>query len=384
VPALRRSQNATTVTSGIIGALPGGLLLFMRKPLLFLPGPMQVPDHIRAAGDRPLFSHRSRPMLELLEKLEAGCRPLFGTEGDVLFLAASGTGAMESAIVNLTSPGDEILVVIGGTFSERWKHIADGYGLTVRVADVDWRHGAVLADVQRAFEEWPKAQVVFITWSESSTGVLIDLDQIGRFVRSQGKVLVVDAVSGLAVSPMTMDAWNVDAVVVGSQKGLMLPPGLGVVGIGPRAWEKRAKSTTPRFYWDWAKYKGAVPFTPALSLLFQLEAALDYIHREGKEKIFARRAEVAERIRSLVRKSGMEIYATRPGNGITGVLPPAGFDIEGLIRRLDRDFGIQIGEGQGRIKSTTFRIGHVGYLTDADIDYFTECFERCLRESPRP
>lgn len=355
----------------------------MRKPLLLLPGPMQVPEHIRSAADRPMFSHRSRPMLDLLAKLEAGCRPLFGTASDVLFLAASGTGAMESAIANLTSPGEEILVVIGGTFSDRWKQIADAYNLTVRVAEVDWRSGATVSDVQRALEQWPKVQVVFITWSESSTGVLIELDEIGKLVRSQGKFLVADAVSGLAVSPMAMDSWNVDAVVVGSQKGLMLPPGLGVVAVGPRAWEKRAKSTTPRFYWDWGKYKAAVPFTPALTLLFQLDAALEYIHSEGKEKIFARRAEVAERIRRLVRKSGMEVYALKPGNGITGVIPPSGFDIEGLIRRLDKDFGIQIGEGQGRIKSTTFRIGHVGYLTDAELDYFTECFEKCLRESPR-
>lgn len=340
---------------------------------------MQVPDHIRAAGDRPLFSHRSQPMLSLLQKLEAGCRPLFGTQSDVVFLAASGTGAMESAIVNLTSPGEEILVVIGGTFSERWKQIAEGYGLTVRVAEVDWRNGATLEDIARALDLWPKVGVVFITWSESSTGVLIELDKIGKLVRSQGKILVADAVSGLAVSPMQMDSWNVDAVVVGSQKGLMLPPGLGVVAIGPRAWERREASRTPRFYWDWAKYKGAVPFTPALSLLFQLEAALDYIHSEGKEKIFARRAQVADRIRGLVRKSGMEIYATRPGNGITGVIPPAGFDIEGLIRRLDSEFGIQIGEGQGSIKKSTFRIGHVGHLTDEEIDYFTDSFETCLR-----
>jgi aspartate aminotransferase-like enzyme len=343
---------------------------------------MQVPDHIRSAGDRPMYSHRSRAMLDLLAKLEAGCRPLFGTSSDVLFLAASGTGAMESAIVNLTSPGDEILVVIGGTFSDRWKQIAEAYGLTVRVADVDWRTGATVADVQRALEQWPKVEVVFITWSESSTGVLIELDEIGKLVRSRGKFLVADAVSGLAVSPMAMDAWNVDAVVVGSQKGLMLPPGLGVVAVGPRAWEKRAKSTTPRFYWDWGKYKAAVPFTPALTLLFQLDAALEYIHGEGKEKIFARRAAVAERVRRLVRRSGMEVYALKPGNGITGVIPPSGFDIEGLRRRLDEDFGIQIGEGQGRIKTSTFRIGHVGYLSDAELDYFTESFETCLRESP--
>ena len=355
----------------------------IRKPLLLLPGPMQVPDHIRSAGDRPLFSHRSRPMLDLLARLETGCRPLFGTNSDILFLAASGTGAMESAIANLTSPGDEILVVVGGTFSERWKQIAEGYGLTVRVAEVDWRYGATPDDVKTALDRWPEARVVFITWSESSTGVLIDLEEIGKLVRSQNKILVADAVSGLAVSPMAMDAWNVDAVVVGSQKGLMLPPGLGVVAVGPRAWEKQKASRTPRFYWDWTKYKQAVPFTPALSLLFQLDASLDYIHSDGKEKIFARRAAVAERIRGLVRGSGMEVYARRPGNGITGVIPPSGFDIESLHRRLNTEFGIQIGEGLGKIKNSIFRIGHVGHLTDEELDYFTECFEVCLREYAR-
>lgn len=351
----------------------------MRKPVLFLPGPMQVPDRIRAAGDRPLFSHRSKPMLELLDKLEAGCRPLFGTSSDVLFLAASGTGSMESAIVNLTSPGDEIIVVVGGTFSERWKSIATGYGLTVRVVEVDWRRGASLSDVQKGLEQWPNAQVVFITWSESATGVLIDLEEIGKLVRSQNKILVADAVSGLAVSPMQMDDWNVDAVVVGSQKGLMLPPGLALVAVGPRAWAKRETATTPRFYWDWLKYKKNVPFTPALSILFQLDAALEFIHAEGKEKIFARRAQVADYIRNLVKKVGMEVYALKPGNGITGVIPPAGFDIEGLTRRMNDEFGIQIGDGQGRIKSTTFRIGHVGHLTDEEIDYFTKSFEKCLQ-----
>jgi aspartate aminotransferase-like enzyme len=339
---------------------------------------MQVPDFVGAAAARPLFSHRSQQMLDLLAALEAGCRPLFGTSGDVLFLASSGTGAMESAIVNLTSPGDEVIVVAGGTFSERWGHIANAYGLKVRTAEVDWRMGATTMDVQNALDRWPDAEVIFITWSESSTGVLIPLDEIGKLVRSRNKILAADAVSGLAVSRMLMDDWNVDAVVGGSQKGLMLPPGLGVVAIGPRAWDKRERSRTPRFYWDWPKYRAAVPFTPALSILFQLQASLDYIHDQGQERIFARRLQVAERIRGLVRKSGMEVYAKRPGNGITAVIPPDGFDIDGLIRRLERDFGIQIGEGQGSIRKTTFRIGHVGHLTDEELEYFAESFQQCL------
>jgi aspartate aminotransferase-like enzyme len=350
----------------------------MRKPLLFLPGPMQVPDQVRAAGDRPLFNHRSPQMLELLSKLEAGCRPLFGTKGDVVFLASSGTGTMESAVVNLTSPGDEVIVVVGGTFSTRWADIAKAYGLTVHTVEVDWRRGATLAEVESALRQWPNAQTVFHTWSESSTGVLNDMGETGKVVRSQNKYYVVDAVSGLAVSPMSMDDWNIDTVVVGSQKGLMVSPGLGVVAIGPRAWEKSERAKSPRFYFDWKKLKGNVPFTPALSLLFELDGSLDFIHSQGLDKLFARRAQVADRIRGLVGRSGMEIYALKPGNGITGVIPPAGFDIAALRRRLEGDFGIQIAGGLGKIKDSIFRIGHVGHVTDEEIDYFIQSFERCL------
>jgi len=350
----------------------------MRKPLLFLPGPMQVPEQVRAAGDRPLFNHRSPQMAELQSRLETGCRPLFGTKGDVIFLASSGTGAMESAIVNLNSPGDEIIVVVGGTFAMRWADIAKAFGVTAHIAEVDWRRGATLAEVDAALKQWPNARVIFHTWSESSTGVLNDLSEIGKLVRSQNKIFVADAISGLAVSPMSMDAWNVDVVVAGSQKGLMVSPGLGVVAIGPRAWEKMEGSKAPRFYFDWRKLKATVPFTPALSLLLELDGALDIIHAQGVDRIFARRAQVADRIRDLVRRSGMEVYALKPGNGITGVIAPKGFDIAALRRRLENDFGIQIAGGLGKVKDTTFRIGHVGHLTDEEVDYFIQSFERCL------
>jgi aspartate aminotransferase-like enzyme len=285
---------------------------------------------------------------------------------------------MESAVVNLTSPGEEIIVVVGGSFAGRWTDIAKAYGLTPHTVDVDWRRGASTAEVEGALKQWPNARVIFHTWSESSTGVLNDMAEIGRLVRSQNKILVADAVSGLAVSPMSMDDWSIDAVVVGSQKGLMVSPGLGVVAIGDRAWKKSEQSTTPRFYFDWKKLKGPVPFTPALSLLFELDGALDLIHAQGMDKIFARRAQVADRIRDLVRRSGMEVYALKPGNGITGVIPPNGFDMAALRRRLESDFGIQIAGGLGKIKDMMFRIGHVGHVTDEEVDYFIQSFERCL------
>jgi aspartate aminotransferase-like enzyme len=352
----------------------------MIKPLLFLPGPMQVPDHIRSAADKPLFNHRSPRMLELLSKLEGGVRPLLGAKGgDVVFLASSGTGAMESAIANLTSPGDEIIVLVGGTFSARWAEIASAFGLNVHSVDVDWRSGASVEDVKNALEQWPAAEVIFHTFSESSTGVLNDPGEIGNLIRSRNKFYVVDAVSGLAVSPMQMDEWCVDTIIAGSQKGLMLPAGLSLVAVGPRAWEKYARSTSPRFYWDWKKYKRDVPFTPALSILFQLESSLDYIHGLGLEQLFARRAHVADRVRSSVNRSGLELYARKPGNGITAVINPPGFDSAAVIRRLENDFGIQIAGGLGKLKESTFRIGHVGHVTDEQLDYFIQSFERCAR-----
>jgi aspartate aminotransferase-like enzyme len=318
-------------------------------------------------------------MFDLLASLETRSRPLFGTSADVVFLASSGSGAMESAIVNLTSPGDEIIVVHGGVFAQRWVHIAQAFGLTVRVVEPDWRTGVSYLQAKDALDRWPQAKVMFLTWSESSTGVLVALDEIGRYVRSRNKVLVVDAVSGLAVSPMHMDDWCIDAVVVGSQKGLLLPPGLAVVAINSRAWEQARQSSMPRFYWDWKKYRASAPFTPATSLLFQLDAALDFIHSNSLDRIFARRAEVAGSIRNLVTSFGMEVYALNPGNGITAVIPPEGFDSDGLIRRLESEFQIQIAEGLGAIQKTTFRIGHVGHVTDEELDYFMQSFKACLK-----
>jgi aspartate aminotransferase-like enzyme len=189
---------------------------------------------------------------------------------------------------------------------------------------------------------------------------------------------VVDAVSGLAVSPLEMDEWNIDAIVVGSQKGLMLPPGLGAVAIGPRAWQKSEQSRTPRFYWAWSRYKNAIPFTPPTTMFLQLQASLKYMQSEGLDRIFVRRATIAQTIRDLVRRSGMEVYALNPGNGITGVIPPADFDIAGFERRLEIDFGIQIGEGLGPLKGKIFRIGHVGHLTDEEVTYFIQSFGKCL------
>jgi len=197
--------------------------------------------------------------VELLSRLQTGCKPLFGTKGDIIFLASSGSGAMESAVVNLTSPGDEIIVVVGGTFAMRWSDIARAYGVTARIVEVDWRRGATVAEVDQAMKQWPDAQVVFHTWSESSTGVLNDMAEIGKLVRLQNKLFVADAISGLAVSPMSMDEWHIDVVVAGSQKGLMVAPGLGVMAIGPRAWEKVEHTTSPRFYFDWKKLRSTVP-----------------------------------------------------------------------------------------------------------------------------
>ena len=353
----------------------------MERLLLMLPGPMQVPDAVAEAARKPLFFHRSPRFMEFQDALRSRIRPLFGTDSaEVVFLSACGTGAMESAVVNLTSPGQEVLVMVGGVFAERWTAIAEAFRLTVHPCEVDWRSGATVDDVTRAMDQWPEAGIVFLTWSESSTGVLIDLKPIGAIVRERGKFLVADAVSGLAVSPLEMDRWNVDTVVSGSQKGLMMPPGLGVVAIGPRAMARSRSSTSPRLTWDWAPYLDRVPVTPPLSLMHQLNAALDVMDSFGPGGVYGRRREVAQTIRGLVTGLGLEVYALRPGDGITAVMAPDGMDIARFRSRLEDEFSILIAGGQGRLNGEVFRIGHVGHLTDEELEYFCESFEKAFNE----
>ena len=354
----------------------------MERLLLLLPGPMQIPDEVAEAARRPLFFHRSQKFLDFQERLRTRMRPLLGTSSsEILFLSGPGTAAMESAVVNMTSPGEEILVVAGGVFAERWAKIGRAFGLNVRVSEVDWRLGATPDDVRAAMDRWPGARVVFVTWSESSTGVLIELDEIGRAVRERGKWLVADAVSGLAVSPLRMDDWNIDVVVAGSQKGLMLPPGLAVVAVGARTWEKVSGAASPRFSLDWEPFRRRVPSTPALSLMHQLDAALDLIDAMGPGGVYQRRRAVADRIRALVTDCGLEIYAKRPGNGITAVLAPEGVSADQFRKRLEEDYSILIAGGQGRLEGKILRIGHVGHLTDPEVDYFSDSFRKTLRAS---
>jgi aspartate aminotransferase-like enzyme len=346
-----------------------------------LPGPMQVPDEVARAAMEPLFFHRSPRFIQFQDTLRSRMRPLFGTAAaDIVFLSACGTGAMESSVVNLTSPGNEVIVMVGGAFAQRWTAIGEAFGLKVHTSEVDWREGATASDVESAMDRWPRAEVIFTTWSESSTGVLIDLEPIGASVRSRGKYLVVDAVSALGVSPMEMDAWNLDTVISGSQKGLMMPPGLGVVAIGDRALARSLTSTSPRLTWDWAPYlePGKVPVTPPLSLMHQLGAALNVMDSFGPGGIYVRRHDVAQRIRDLIVRLGLRIYAHRPGDGITAVLAPEGMDIGKFRSRLEDEYSILITGAQGRLNGEVFRIGHVGHLTDKELDYFCESFEKAF------
>jgi aspartate aminotransferase-like enzyme len=229
-------------------------------------------------------------------------------------------------------------------------------------------------------DRWPGARVVFLTWSESSTGVLVELPEIGRAVRDAGRWLVADAVSGLAVSPLRMDDWEIDVVVAGSQKGLMLPPGLGLVAVGERAWEKSAGAGSPRFSLDWASHRDGVPSTPALSLMQQLDAALDLMDAMGPGGVFMRREVVANRIRALVRGAGLELYAKRPGNGVTSLVAPPGMDAGRFREILEEDYSILIEGGLGRLEGRILRIGHPGHVTDEELDYFSRSFISALRK----
>jgi aspartate aminotransferase-like enzyme len=280
-------------------------------------------------------------------------------------------------MVNLTSPGTGIIVMVGGAFARRWSSIGKAFGLAVHEYDVDWRQGPGLDDVVQAMDRWPDAEVVFLTWSESSTGVTVDLEEIGRLIRARGRYLAVDAVSGLGVSPFEMDRWSVDAVVASSQKGLMMPAGLGVVAVNERALDRSRDSRSPRFTWDWIPYLERVPVTPPLGLMNQLAAALNLIERQGLDAVYQRRERVARAVRERVGDWGFGVFARNPGNGITAANTPPEMDVESFRRRLEQDFGIVVAEGQ--IPDTPgFRIGHVGHLTDDELAYFLESVPRAL------
>lgn len=342
------------------------------KTRLFTPGPVEVPARILAALARPAMHHRTAAFRAILVEATRGMTELFGTEGTVVTLAASGSGALEAAVVNLVEPRTRPLVVEAGKFGERWAKILKAYGVEVDVLSFDWGRVADPAVVAARLAEKP-APVVFFTHSETSTGVLHDAEAIAAIARKAGALTVVDTVTSLGVHDVRMDAMGFDVAVSGSQKGMMLPPGLGFVALGPRALAALDSGPRlPRFYLDLRKAAataadGETPFTTPTALVIGLVEALAMMREEGREAMIARHAVNAAATRAAATAMGLVLGAERPSNAVTAIKSPAGIVSGTIVKAMRERHGMVIANGQDRLKDVSFRIGHMGAYDQADI-----------------
>jgi aspartate aminotransferase-like enzyme len=351
------------------------------------PGPTPVPPEVLAAGAREVLHHRGPDfralMRRTLERLQLVCR----TKNDMLLFTASGSGAFESAVVNLLSPGERVLAVSAGEFGQRWAALASAYGADVHELRYAWGETPRAEDVRTRLGE-SGAEVVFLVHSETSTGVVADVESLAHAARNAGALTVVDAVSSLGAVPLETDAWGLDVVVSGSQKALMTPPGLSLVAVSSAAWERSARSSASRFYFDWARMRtslegGTTPFTPAVSLVAALDVALERLVAEGLDAAFARHAALGRACREGIKAMGLELFSPDEERSavVTAILTPEDVDARELVLALRDRFGITVAGGHGELAPRMFRIGHIGYYDIFDITTALAAVELLLVES---
>ncbi|MDR1088571.1 MAG: alanine--glyoxylate aminotransferase family protein [Coriobacteriales bacterium] len=361
----------------------------MQKKYLMTPGPTPVPPEVLLTQARPMIHHRTPEFNAVVRNCVEGLKYVFQTEqSDVLLFCSSGTGAMESSLANCFCAGDEVLVCHNGKFGERMVQIAVVYGLAVTVLEYGWQEVVDPADIAAHLAAHPATRGVVVTQSETSSGVLNDVEAVGRIVKDYADcVLIVDSITGIGAVECRTDAWGLDVVMTGSQKGLMLPPGLAAVTVSPKAWRAYERSTLPKFYFDWKKYlknleKDTTPFTPAVSLMIGLDRSLKMMREEGLDGIIARHARLAEATRQGVEALGLELFAPVEGRGnaVTPVWVPDGIDGKELVRILKNRHGVTIAGGQDEYAGRIIRIGHLGYFGDFDITTTLVALEMTLSE----
>jgi aspartate aminotransferase-like enzyme len=344
------------------------------EPNLRIPGPTALPPSVREAGGRQMVNHRGEEFKALLLRVTAGMKPFFGTEHDVIMLTCAGTGALEAAVVNTLSPGDEVLAVTMGSFGERFAKIADVYGATVTRLDVEWGQAPAPAAVRAAAAEISGLKAVLLTHNETSTGVTSDIPALAAAVRDAAPdaLILVDAISALGAVPFAMDAWGLDLVVTGSQKAWMAAPGMAMAAVGPRAWAAAETATMPRFYLDLKRHKdtaaaGETPWTPAVAVMYQVDEGLRLMQAEG-DGVFARHAAAQAMTRAGLRALGFELLAADEvaSKTVTAAWIPNGLDWKAFNGTLKRH-GLVLAGGQGKLTGRIFRRGHLGSVTTDDI-----------------
>jgi len=341
------------------------------KHYLLAPGPTPVPPVVLQAMAQPMIHHRTPEYEALFAEVRRDLRTLFQGKNEVLMFAASGTGAMEGAVVNTLSPGDRAIVVQGGKFGERWAEICQAYGVRVLAVTVPYGKSVEPEMVAEALRQAPGTKVVFATHSETSTGAVHDIQALAAILRRTDALLVVDAITSLGVMDLPMDSWGVDIVVSGSQKALMLPPGLAFAALSDKAWARVPEARLPKFYFNFAKERKAIAgnqsaYTPAVSLVVGLRESLRLILAEGLPNVFARHDRLARATRAGVRALGLALFADHPGAACTAVKAPDGIGGDAIVKGL-RKRGITIAGGQGSMKGTMFRIAHMGHIDDFDV-----------------
>ncbi len=354
------------------------------KKRLFTPGPTPVPESVMLKMAEPIIHHRNPEFIEMFARVNKNLQYLFQTEQPVLTLTSSGSGGMEATFVSLFSPGDTIISVNGGKFGERWVKMPQSFGLNVVEIKNQWGKAPSAEEILAALSAHPEAKAVYLTYSETSTGTATDVQGLSRLIREHSKALVcVDAITAVGAHELRFDAWGIDVCVTGSQKGLMIPPGLAFVAVSKRAVDIMGASTLPKFYFDLRKAlkayeKGDTPWTPAVSLIVGVDAALEMIRAEGIENVWARHKRLSNALRAGISATGLRLFSDSPSYAVTPVWLPDGVEWKAFNKTLKADNGITIAGGQDEYAGKIFRISHLGYYDDLDMITVMAAIERTL------
>lgn len=357
----------------------------MEEKLLMTPGPTNVPQRVLNKMAEAVIHHRTVEYGKLFGEMNERIKMVFQTKNHVLTFPAAGTGGLESAIVNMFSAGDKVLIVSIGVFGDRFIKIAKIYGLEVDEINVPWGRGVTIEEIKENLREDHKALIV--THNETSTATTNPIKEIGEFMKNKKQLFIVDGVSSIGGLEVKMDEWNIDILITASQKALMTPPGLAFVGVSDKAWDAARKSTLPKFYWNYLNAREYLdkpvpenPYTPAVSLIAAANEALKMIEEEGLYNVYKRHEILAEKIRQETEKMGLKIYTDKKykSDVVTGFV----FEEEGIAskikKKMENDFGIVIAGGQGKLKGKMIRIGHMGYVTDEMVDRTLNALRQCL------
>ena len=351
------------------------------------PGPTPIPEYIYEAMSDPMINHRGPEFFELISECTERLQQVFMTRQDVFILTSSGTGALEASIVNTLSPGDRVLAASAGSFGDRYADALEAYGAVVQRVTFEWGEPVDPEAIRQGLQADPTIKAVIVTHNETSTGVTHDLESIAQVVKGEfNKLLLVDAVSSLGCVPLPVDGWDCDVVSTGSQKGFMIPPGLAFISFGKNAWEAQKSATMPRFYFDLEEAKsyldrGQTPWTPNLSAMYGLRAALSNIFDEGLESVFDRHMAIGQFTRDGVKDLGLELLcadAARASNTVTAVKMPTNIDGNRFMEMMRTEENVVLAGGQGKLTGQIFRIGHLGYVSEADIQEVLEALKRVL------